>query len=59
MLQDRYAGRFQIGVGTDHPPVEGIYAVREKRLNPTYGSPGAYGSDSSDRRVDGLSRRSE
>jgi hypothetical protein len=33
MLQDRYAGRFQIGTGLDHPPVEGIYAVREKVPN--------------------------
>ncbi len=38
MLQDRYAGRFQIGTGLDHPPVEGIYAVREKLLNHTEGN---------------------
>ena len=37
MLQDRYAGRFQMGTGIDHPPLEGIYAVRIKRLNPGYG----------------------
>ena len=37
MLQDRYAGRFAIGLGTDHRPMEGNYTVREKVLNPGYG----------------------
>ena len=30
MLQDRYAGRFLIGIGREHRPVEGTYYVREK-----------------------------
>ncbi len=30
MLGDRYAGRFVIGIGREHPPVEGTYYVREK-----------------------------
>jgi LysM repeat protein len=34
ILQDRYyAGRFQIGIGRDHPPVEGTYDVRAKQSN--------------------------
>jgi LysM repeat protein len=34
MLHGRYAGRFAIGVGADHPKLEGTYIVRDKRLNP-------------------------
>jgi LysM repeat protein len=30
MLQNRYAGRFPIGIGSDLPKVEGSYTVREK-----------------------------
>ncbi len=39
MLQDRYAGRFPIGVGRDQPKLEGSYTVREKVLSPTYYGP--------------------
>jgi LysM repeat protein len=31
-----YAGRFPIGIGLDHPPQEGVYAVAEKAENPVY-----------------------
>jgi hypothetical protein len=40
MLQDRYAGRFAIGLGTDHRPLEGAYTVCEKVINPGYGGYG-------------------
>ena len=40
MLQDRYAGRFAIGLGTDHRPIERTYTVCEKVLNPGYGGYG-------------------
>ncbi|NLF09571.1 MAG: L,D-transpeptidase family protein [Pirellulaceae bacterium] len=40
MLQDRYAGRFAIGVGRDHTNIEGIYTVEDKILNPVYNGPG-------------------
>ncbi len=40
LLQDRYAGRFPIGVGKDQPIVEGVYTVRDKILDPAY-----YGAD--------------
>ncbi len=40
MVQNRYAGRFAIGVGQDQPQLEGSYVVRQKVLNPAY-----YGSD--------------
>ncbi len=37
ILQDRYyAGRFQIGIGRDHPPAEGVFDVRAKRSNTGY-----------------------
>lgn len=35
-----YAGRFKIGIGSEHPPMEGTYAVSEKVINPVY-----YGRD--------------
>ncbi len=45
MLGGRYAGRFPIGVGRDHPNLEGSYVVRDKIVNPVrYGqdiTPGA------------------
>ena len=31
-----YAGRFRIGVGSEHPPQEGTFAVSEKVENPVY-----------------------
>jgi lipoprotein-anchoring transpeptidase ErfK/SrfK len=31
-----YAGRFQIGVGAEHPPQEGTFAVSDKVPNPVY-----------------------
>jgi hypothetical protein len=40
MVQNRYAGRFDIGVGRDQPKLDGTYTVREKTLNPSY-----YGAD--------------
>ncbi|MGQ9503866.1 MAG: LysM peptidoglycan-binding domain-containing protein [Thermogutta sp.] len=36
MVQGRYAGRFQIGIGKDAQRCEGVYQVREKTLNPRY-----------------------
>lgn len=36
MVQGRYAGRFQVGVGRDAQGCEGVYQVREKGLNPRY-----------------------
>ena len=39
MLQNRYAGRFPIGVGMDHTQLEGSYVVRDKATNPTYYGP--------------------
>ncbi len=36
MVQDRYAGRFPIGIGQDHENLEGTYQVRDKLVNPTY-----------------------
>jgi hypothetical protein len=38
-LQNRYAGRFPIGVGHDQPNLEGIYTVCDKSLNPSYYGP--------------------
>jgi hypothetical protein len=35
-----YAGRFKIGIGTEHPPREGTFPVAEKVANPVY-----YGRD--------------
>jgi hypothetical protein len=40
MLQDRYAGRFPIGLGTDNRAAPGTYTVRDKRVNPVYQGPG-------------------
>jgi hypothetical protein len=39
MLQERYAGRFAIGIGRDQPKLDGNYMIREKTLNPTYYGP--------------------
>ena len=39
MVQNRYAGRFSIGVGRDQPKLDGQYTVGEKKLNPTYYGP--------------------
>jgi lipoprotein-anchoring transpeptidase ErfK/SrfK len=40
MLGDgSYAGRFNIGIGRDHPPAEGVYAVSDKVVNPVYRAP--------------------
>jgi LysM repeat protein len=38
-LKDRYAGRFAIGVGRDHPQLEGQYTVRDKQYSPVYFGP--------------------
>ncbi|MBU4272596.1 MAG: L,D-transpeptidase family protein [Planctomycetes bacterium] len=40
ILQDRYAGRFPIGIGKDQSNIEGVYTVRDKILDPAY-----YGAD--------------
>jgi LysM repeat protein len=40
MLGGMYAGRFPIGLGREHPAVEGTYVVTDKVPNPTY-----YGAD--------------
>jgi hypothetical protein len=40
-VQDRYAGRFAVGVGRDAPKLEGEYTICAKTLNPAY-----YGPDS-------------
>lgn len=40
MVQNRYAGRFPIGVGRDQPKLDGEYTVRGKKPSPTY-----YGND--------------
>lgn len=42
MLQDRYAGRFPIGVGLDQPHLEGTYSVLEKQINPAYYDPAGH-----------------
>ncbi|MEN6407660.1 MAG: L,D-transpeptidase family protein [Thermoguttaceae bacterium] len=39
MVQNRYAGRFRIGVGRDQPKLEGNYTIRDKVVNPTYYGP--------------------
>jgi len=39
MLQNRYAGRFPIGVGRDQPQLDGEYTVCNKTLNPAYHGP--------------------
>jgi lipoprotein-anchoring transpeptidase ErfK/SrfK len=39
MVQNRYAGRFSIGVGRDLPKLDGQYTIGEKKLNPTYYGP--------------------
>lgn len=31
-----YAGRFNIGIGREHPPREGVYSVSDKVVNPVY-----------------------
>ncbi len=38
-LQDLYAGRFDIGVGTDKPDLTGAFQVIEKNREPAYHSP--------------------
>jgi lipoprotein-anchoring transpeptidase ErfK/SrfK len=39
MVQNRYAGRFPIGVGRDLPKLEGDYSVHTKSLSPVYYGP--------------------
>ncbi|MEN6558902.1 MAG: L,D-transpeptidase family protein [Thermoguttaceae bacterium] len=48
MVQNRYAGRFRIGVGRDQPKLEGEYTVRDKVANPTYYGPDGVTIPSSD-----------
>jgi lipoprotein-anchoring transpeptidase ErfK/SrfK len=39
LLNGAYAGRFPIGIGAEHPPQEGQFAVTEKAVKPTYYGP--------------------
>jgi hypothetical protein len=39
MVQNRYAGRFPIGIGRDQAKLDGEYAVGTKTLSPTYYGP--------------------
>jgi hypothetical protein len=39
MVQNRYAGRFPIGIGRDQPQLDGNYTVRNKTLKPAYYGP--------------------
>jgi hypothetical protein len=39
MVENRYAGRFPIGVGRDQPKLDGQFTVGTKSLNPTYYGP--------------------
>ena len=39
MVQNRYAGRFPIGVGRDQPKLDGEYTVRNKTPSPAYHGP--------------------
>jgi len=46
LLNGSYAGRFAIGIGQEHPPQEGSYAVSDKVVNPVYrGRDRAIGAD--------------
>jgi hypothetical protein len=47
-VQDRYAGRFPIGVGRDQPKLDGSYMVRDKALGPTYYGPDGVNIDPND-----------
>lgn len=38
-VQNRYAGRFPVGVGRDQPKLEGTYIVRDKAMSPPYSGP--------------------
>ncbi len=38
-LEDLYAGRFPVGVGTEPPKLEGKFTVREKMTEPVYHGP--------------------
>jgi len=39
VLQDRYAGRFPIGIGRDRQRLDGTYTVRDRIVGPTYSGP--------------------
>jgi LysM repeat protein len=39
MLDGRYAGRFPIGIGSDHERLAGTYVIRDKLVNPQYYGP--------------------
>lgn len=46
LLNGSYAGRFAIGIGQEHPPQEGSFAVSDKVVNPVYrGRDRAIGAD--------------
>ena len=46
LLNGSYAGRFAIGIGQEHPPQEGTFAVSDKVVNPVYrGRDRAIGAD--------------
>jgi hypothetical protein len=48
LLQDRYAGRFPIGVGRDQPKLDGEYTVRAKTPYPRYFGPDGVNIESRD-----------
>jgi hypothetical protein len=48
MVQDRYAGRFPIGVGRDQPKLEGSYVVLNKKSAPAYYGPDGVNITSND-----------
>ena len=39
MIQNRYAGRFPIGVGRDQPKLDGEYTIHDKTPSPAYHGP--------------------
>jgi hypothetical protein len=48
MVQNRYAGRFSVGVGRDQAKLDGEYTVGAKTLNPTYYGPDGQTINASD-----------
>ena len=48
MVQNRYAGRFPIGVGRDQPKLDGEYTVRNKTPSPAYHGPDGVNIGSND-----------
>lgn len=57
MVDRYYAGHFRIGVGSDHPKLEGTYTVQAKMLNPDYYDPKNGGHIAAGDRNNPLGRR--